>query len=356
MKPKFQPLSSSWVALHPQPQGVIQFMGGAFFGTFPTLFYRHLFNQLFQAGYTLVALPFRFSFRHWSIALSLLAEQQRLRHLLPAQAHRQGYAADLYAEPASYVWLGHSLGCKYIALLELLSDRSYPAVVAETIGDQTAQWLQQRLADLGQSDICNQPSLLLAPDMSDTTSAIPWKGLARWLDQCQLGVRPTRRQTQALIDRSRLFHLTGLISFGQDGVAGSIQDASADESDVLWLYRHLQDKGLLHQELPGKHLEPMGVRVGRWLVDLNPLDKFAKPLSQWLTGAQVEGFVERLRWRVLTIPAVPMVTVKPGFRPAEASALQAASLPESASASGQESIQESVAVREMEATINDVAS
>ncbi|TAE94818.1 MAG: DUF1350 domain-containing protein, partial [Oscillatoriales cyanobacterium] len=76
---KFQPISFSWVALHPQPKGVIQFIGGTFFGTFPTVFYRDFLKKLFADGYTIVALPFRFSFRHWPIAVSLLQEQEILR-------------------------------------------------------------------------------------------------------------------------------------------------------------------------------------------------------------------------------------------------------------------------------------
>jgi hypothetical protein len=48
---KFQPVSHSWVALHPQPKGVIQFIAGAFFGTFaPMFFYRYLLQFLFEAG------------------------------------------------------------------------------------------------------------------------------------------------------------------------------------------------------------------------------------------------------------------------------------------------------------------
>ncbi|HEY9737491.1 MAG TPA: DUF1350 family protein [Trichocoleus sp.] len=336
MLPQFQPLSFSWVALHPRPKGVILFIGGAFFGTFPTIFYRHLLNELFQAGYTLVALPFRFSFRHWSIALNLLDEQQTLRQLLSTQAQAQGYAADVYSESASYFWLGHSLGCKYVALLELLSGKNYAATVAEVIDAQTAQWLQRRLTGQEQG-ICNQPSLLMAPDISDTTTAVPVKALARLLDRLKLGVQPTRRQTQDLIDRSQLFHLTGLISFDKDTVAGSIQDTCEAESDVLWLYRHLQSKGLLHTELEGKHLEPVGVQVGDAIADFNPLDKFLKPLSRWVTGATVLKLLNDLRLRSAPV-SLPAPLPEPMPQPVLLS------------------IPEPVAVRKMEATINDVAS
>ena len=65
-KLKFRPISHSWVARHPQPEGVVQFVGGAFFGTFgPTLFYRHLVNYFYDKAYTIVILPFSFSFNHY---------------------------------------------------------------------------------------------------------------------------------------------------------------------------------------------------------------------------------------------------------------------------------------------------
>ena len=118
---KFRPVSFSWVAIHPEPKGVIQFIGGAFFGTFPTVFYRYLLQELFEEGYTIIALPFRFSFRHWSIAIDLLKEQEVLRQELSEIASRLGYRQDVYQDKANYFWLGHSLGCKYIALLEFLS-------------------------------------------------------------------------------------------------------------------------------------------------------------------------------------------------------------------------------------------
>ena len=259
----FQPVSFSWVALHPQPKGVIQFIGGAFFGSFPTVSYRYLLRRIYDAGYTVVAIPFRFSFRHWSIALSLLEEQRRLQAYLPEMATRAGYASKIYDQSDRYAWLGHSLGCKYIALLELLCgielDPDDPTL-DEVIGVENANWLRHRLTDA--PTIWNQPTQLLAPDISDTTSAVPVKTLAHLLNALGLGVQPTRSQTLALIDRSNLFNLTSMISFDRDAVAGSIQDPCPDTSDVLWLYQHLLPKELQHTELPGRHLEPMGI-VGR---------------------------------------------------------------------------------------------
>ena len=300
---RFQPLSFSWVALHPQPKGVIQFVGGAFFGSFPTLFYRYFLSQLFEAGYTIVALPFRFTFRHWSVALSLLDEQQRLQPEIITLAARSGYETDVYRHPENYTWIGHSLGCKYIALLELLSSDQWQTNLQACIPPGQAQVQRQQISDrLGnRSAIRNQRSLLLAPDISDTESAIPVKPLAKLLDCLGLGVLPDRQQTLCLIDRSRLFNLTGLISFNRDTIAGSVNDQNEATSDVLWLVKHLERQHLIQTELAGKHLEPIGVRIGQWIVDLNPLDKFIKPL--WLRDLEpvTLGMLKTLEERSMTL-------------------------------------------------------
>ncbi|MCP9792355.1 DUF1350 family protein [Vulcanococcus limneticus Candia 3F8] len=68
---RFHALHFGWAALPPQPRAVVIFLGGAFFGSFPTLFYRALLRDLYGAGYGAVAIPFRFSIRHWDIAISL---------------------------------------------------------------------------------------------------------------------------------------------------------------------------------------------------------------------------------------------------------------------------------------------
>ena len=60
-------------------------------------------------------------------------------------------------------------------------------------------------------------------------------------------------------------------------------------SDVLWLIGQLKKRKfpILHKELKGKHLEPLGVRVSEFIVDLNPFDKFIEPLK----SRQLEDFV-----------------------------------------------------------------
>lgn len=305
---RFRPISFSWVAIHPQPKGVIQFIGGAFFGTFPTIFYRYFLQTLFEAGYTIVALPFRFSFRHWEIAIDLFKEQEILSDELTKIAKQLKYEHDIYhKKKANYFWVGHSLGCKYIALLEFLSGHQWQQIASDCIKPEVDRQIETIIATAGLKDVSiifDQPSLLVAPDISDTQSAIPVPAIAALLDRIGLGVKPSRKQTQCFIERSRLFNLTALISFDKDTLAGSENDGSKSakiraNSDVLWAIGQLKQRKfpILHRELAGKHLEPLGVKVGEYIVDLNPFDKFIAPLkSRQLEGLAIQ-FLDELRQR-----------------------------------------------------------
>jgi hypothetical protein len=297
---KFNPVAFSWVAIHPEPKGVIQFIGGAFFGTFPTVFYRYFLQTLFAEGYTIIAFPFQFSFRHWSIALRLLKEQEVLRKELSLTTGN-----DFYLEKANYFWLGHSLGCKYIALLEFLSGQ-WQQIAESCIEPQAYQEIETTIATAGleSASILNQPSLLIAPDISNTESAIPIRPIARFLDRVGLGVVPTREQTQCFIEKSNLFNLTAMISFEDDELAGSESDIfkdkqAQDNSDVLWFIQQLKTKifPIMHVALQGKHLEPLGVKVGKYIVDLNPFDKLIKLLISRPLECYTVQFLAQLRQR-----------------------------------------------------------
>ena len=148
----FQPISFSWVAIHPNPKGVIQFIGGAFFGTFPTFFYHYFFRKLFEERYTIVAFPFRFSFRHWPIAISLLQEQAVLAEKIPEITKQLtcqtglDYQTDIYQDKKKYLWIGHSLGTKYVALLEFFSSEHWREILKECTGEseKQIQWIEDR--------------------------------------------------------------------------------------------------------------------------------------------------------------------------------------------------------------------
>jgi len=308
---KFQPVSCSWVAVHPNPKGVVQFIGGAFFGTFPTLFYRYFLSQLFAEEYTIIALPFRFSFRHWSIAISLLKEQEVISKELIAIAQNHGYESTVYQDKTKYYWVAHSLGCKYVEILEFLSDENWERIVSQCVDNDQIEQIKNIVESIigrERVSIKGQASLLIAPDISNTESAIPISAVARLIDKLGLGVKPNRKETQCLIEGSSLFNLTGLISFDNDSIAGNKSDINKptkqqQESDVLWFIKLLQYKDLpdrlqpVIMEIPGKHLKPVGVKIGNYIVDFNPLDKFVEPINErWLERVTIQ-FLKELQER-----------------------------------------------------------
>jgi Protein of unknown function (DUF1350) len=268
---KLSPLSFSWVAIHPNPKGVVQFIGGAFFGTFPSIFYRYLLKQIYLEGYTVVALPFRFTFRHWSVAISLLREQQALRTLLAQRAKELGYDPTIYSQSNQYQWLGHSLGCKYIALLELLAGWSEDKTQVESQIQRKTKQSDAQIKQIKQSvrglsiSIKDQKSLLMAPDIGNTQDAIKLPILPEFLDSIGLGVLPTKQETFDLIEESDLFNLAKMISFNQDKIAGSEKGPFNLDNTVRMLIKILGDK-LKHKEIEGKHLRPLGIELGDSIV------------------------------------------------------------------------------------------
>jgi hypothetical protein len=299
---RWKPVSFSWIAIHPNPKGVVQFIGGAFFGSHPTIFYRYFLKRVFEEGYTVIALPFRFSFRHWPIAISLLKEQQVLSKELTNIAKNLGYEHEIYQDKSNYFWIGHSLGCKYITLLEFFSGEDWEKILEGCVGNSELQYQQIETSlqdtEMERPSIKGQASLLIAPDISDTESAIPkpLAFVARFLDKVGLGVLPTKRQTQCFIEGSHLFNLTALISFNQDTIAGNKTDKN---SDVFWMIEQLKLRKppTLHEEMPGKHLEPIGIKVGDYIVDINPFDKFIKRIESRYLEEVVIKFLEQLKQR-----------------------------------------------------------
>jgi hypothetical protein len=278
---QFYPVSFSWVAFSPKPKGIIVFIGGAFFGSLQTLFYNYLLKQLFLQGYTIIALPFHFTFRHWSVALSLLREQQVLRHLIIGILKDSGFQYkdyEVYLENENYIWLGHSLGCKYIALLEFLADwRINPDGTRNLMkhclnnSEEQINDIEQQIQDIDIS-LKGQYSILLAPEISDTEAAIRVPLLPKLIDSFGLGVQPTQEQTFNLIESSPLFNLTGMISFDKDPtISGTKKDPVIRRKDgaidsrtntVPWLIEVQPKIRMLHKEIQGCHLRPLGLQLG----------------------------------------------------------------------------------------------
>ena len=245
---RFLPLHFGWAAVPQEPRCLVILVGGAFFGTFPTFFYRALLQRLHDRGCAVVALPFRFSFRHWDIALSLADYQSELRDEIAA-------LMPLPATGLPTVWIGHSLGCKYIALIELLSDAELPrfdAAMEHCLRPTERLALERRLPDLdlARLSLIDQPSILLDPVISDLDNAVPIPPLRRLLERW-LRVWPSRGETFCLVERSRLFQLTSILSFGS-----SMSRATVEVLEALPRQPWLERINLLGK----RHLAVLGLR------------------------------------------------------------------------------------------------
>ncbi|RMF21994.1 MAG: DUF1350 domain-containing protein [Cyanobacteria bacterium J083] len=272
-KLKFRPIHFNWVAIHPQPIGIIHFIGGAFFGTFPTIFYRYIIRRLFAQGYTIAALPFRFTFRHWIVAISLVRDQKELREAITTEAKRLGYEYKIYqqkpiSENPNHFWLAHSVGCKYIALLELLTEleeQDIQEFLGECVGSQQAVDIERSLRGVDFQDISlkNQPSVLLAPVIAGIERAIPVVAVAELVKKLGLDVQPNVKETRCLINKSHLFGLTAAITFGADKIASNpeIDVDGEPKGTIQWLQKHVAS--IKFSELPRReHPAPLGFRFG----------------------------------------------------------------------------------------------
>ena len=274
--------SNSKVALYPQPKGVIQFIGGFISGSFPEVSFRHLFQDLYDQGYSLIVYHFSFNplqFNHWSVAIEILEDLYQVRFQIIKQlfcSTASEQQLDFYGNDANYFWLGYSLGCKYILLLEILSNdhdnfqrrneilrlclreeylqKTYPDISrADSVRESVINKISEILGSPYQLNpfIKDQPSLLLAPEINNTfeifnTTISPFK----YLDF------PSREEIQCLIRNSTdFFNLMGLISFDRDIIA---------RDDVDFLQCQLQNKAfqpVLHQVLEGTHSKPLETDV-----------------------------------------------------------------------------------------------
>jgi hypothetical protein len=340
LKLRFQPVSFSWVALHPQPKGVIQFIGGAFFGTFvPMFFYRYLLECLFKQGYTIILLPFNFTFDHYREAGFLIKEQYKLIPELVRMAKLAGYEYKTYLDDSNFSWIGHSIGCKYIALLEAfsalpkernkleafireivkktsgnLSPRKQEEKVQSIVNDlenlindledkrseakiltsyYVNQYVAKRQINFDDSElkiasifIKNQASILLAPVNTGLDSAIKPKALADFLIRLGFNVKPTPEETYVLIENSNLFNLLGLVYFSLDNIG---------ESTQKWFFNNLKKPPEnFRAKIKGGHLRPLGLRIGNFIINFP--DNFSVTLIESVNqrNAEFEVYILQL--------------------------------------------------------------
>lgn len=295
LKLRFKPVSHSWVALHPQPKGVIQFIAGAFFGTFgPMIFYRYLLQCLYEQGYTIILLPFNFTFNHYVEAGFLMREQYEILPEIVRMASVAGYDYEAYLDDKKFSWIGHSLGCKYISLLEgftalppepqdrekfirnLLSYTSDESQIKSVIADINILFeeLKRKIVEdrkliysyvgreikINSLFIKGQVSVLLAPAIADTGSAIRPQFLADIIDNLGWGVKPTVEETRNLIKESGLFNIMGLVCFQSDNIA---------KLTCEWFTNVLKKPPQrFMKSLEGGHLKPLGIQLGKYVINL----------------------------------------------------------------------------------------
>lgn len=249
----FKPFSKSWVAIHPDPKGVIQFVGSFFiFGSLPTVFYNSLLRSLYNEGYTIIAYPcsvippLRWKAKlvdHWKASIRLLKEEYALKTELIAYILNYGNqnSLDVYLNQSKYYWIGHSLGCKYISILEILSS-NHQSINTYLIGcefeSQEFKIIEADISNLeieriksdrninnlftrekinkqiqSKKGIIDQPSIFIAPEIYGTQDSngatIPY-----------FKVFPSGQKTLCLIRASdNYFNLTALISFAGDEIS-----------------------------------------------------------------------------------------------------------------------------------------
>lgn len=280
----------STVYLSATPVRMVHLIGGFTFGSLPQIFYRSLAESLcLEKHYSVVLHPFPFNPfvpDHWSLALALYV---RLRTLQLRDLPRLSDHNPFYFERSNHVWLGHSLGCKLIELLELLSlppDTRHKALLeilsaAETrriehlIGDTvkrlkgmasqitpesvasadenfSTEWnrqLSRRKDGEPLQFILDQASVLMAPQISGATR-IPATNLRLY----SASVQPSWEQTCYLVRSQRsIFNLTDVIRFSDDTIAAD---------DIVFLQQVLQSRHNpqnrdVVRDVPGGHLRPL---------------------------------------------------------------------------------------------------
>jgi hypothetical protein len=230
--PKWLPFQHSFVKINPNAKGTVLFIGGYLYGTLPTWSYNNMLNHLFHKGFTVI--PYSYSpvqLNHWKLANDLLDEIEHIKRDIIHQSERAGYRTDVYLAPDKYCFVGHSLGCECISLIQFLSFTK----------DKQNKLLQEARDKLG-------PEKVTDSDFSDVDSLpeerpVPYKAsllMAPCFKNPLRGIRPKQELMQYAIENGSLLPLTALISFKGDDIAGE---------DVNWLHQNLSHESLVGKEL-----------------------------------------------------------------------------------------------------------
>jgi Protein of unknown function (DUF1350) len=226
-------LPHGFVSVHPNPEGIVHFIGGYFFGSGVSCWYKALLESL-QQRFTVHSYSYSFAqLSHWAIAKDLLEQIEQVKQEGIRTTKQMGYNSEIYTDPSKHCLVGHSLGCECISLIRFLGLKK----------DQQIQILEEARQELGAKTVTDldfsdvealpqlqsvpyQASLLMAPCFK-TPTAVSWL----------LKVRPQQELVRYLIQKNpQLLPLTSLISFEGDTIAGS---------DVDWCQQALENQGSL---------------------------------------------------------------------------------------------------------------
>lgn len=230
---KLIPLKHGVVWVHPNPEGIVHFVGGYFFGTGVSCWYKSLLDR-FKQRFTVHAYSYSFAeLSHWRIASELLEQIEAVTVEGIRTAKQSGFSTAVYSDPNYHCLVGHSLGCECIALIRLLGiqkeDQLKLLDSARTkLGDRAVT--HQDFTDVETlpqwQPVPYRASLLMAPCFL-TPTAVSWL----------LKVRPQQALVQYLIEQKpELLPLTSLISFEGDTIAGP---------DVEFTHQTLSQQGNL---------------------------------------------------------------------------------------------------------------
>jgi hypothetical protein len=226
-------LPHGFVSIHPDPEGIVHFIGGYFFGSGVSCWYKTLLESL-QQRFTVHSYSYSFAqLSHWVIAKELLEQIEQVKQEGIRTAKQMGYNPEIYTDSSKHCLVGHSLGCECISLIRFLGLKK----------DQQIQILEEARQELGANTVTDldfsdvealpqlqsvpyQASLLMAPCFK-TPTAVSWL----------LKVRPQQELVRYLIQKNpQSLPLASLISFEGDTIAGS---------DVDWCQQVLENQGRL---------------------------------------------------------------------------------------------------------------
>ncbi|HEY9672297.1 MAG TPA: DUF1350 family protein [Waterburya sp.] len=210
------PLRHGFVSVHPDPAGIVHFIGGYFFGTGANFWYRGLLNELKQK-FTVHVYSYPFTeLSHWKLAYDLLEQIEQVNKVAAQDVQRWGYQTDIYSDPSKHCLLGHSLGCECITLIRFLGFNQEQQLqclheARDVLGSKEVK--EQDFFDVEslpqQESVPYKASLLMAPCFK-TPVYVDWL----------IDVRPKQLLMRYLIEKEpTLLPISSLISFKNDTIA-----------------------------------------------------------------------------------------------------------------------------------------